>query len=202
MRRRCPARRTVPSSIQAAPSSAPMRARPAPCRSSANTEVRDATRSPLTFASASISSSVMPSLRYSVSGSGLAFTNGSTAMSRPARSTRGVASPLDSAWSAAMKSVTVGKRSAGSLPSARMIARSMRRGTAGARSRSGRWRLGDLLRHRRPRVRAAQRRLAREHLVGDAARLYVSLSTARISSPRGLLGAHVLGGAEHDARHR
>ena len=52
---------------------------------SANTDVRDATRRPSTLASASISSSVMPSLRYSFSGSGLALTNGSTAMLRVAR---------------------------------------------------------------------------------------------------------------------
>ena len=51
---------------------------------SENTDVRDATRNPSTFASASINSSVMPSLRYSFSGSGLAFTNGRTAMLRVA----------------------------------------------------------------------------------------------------------------------
>src|SRR5438309_1812260 len=82
IRRRSPARRTVPSSTQAAPSSAPMARTSCGLPLSANTDVREATRSPSTPARAAISSSVMPSLRYSFSGSGLALTNGSTAMQR------------------------------------------------------------------------------------------------------------------------
>src|SRR5207249_5245529 len=48
----------------------------------ANADVREAMRRPSTLVSALISSSLMPSLRYSLSGSALAFTNGSTAMER------------------------------------------------------------------------------------------------------------------------
>ena len=48
----------------------------------ANADVRDTTRSPSTFASAFISSSVMPSLKYSVSASELRFEIGSTAIER------------------------------------------------------------------------------------------------------------------------
>ena len=82
IRSRSPALRTVPSSTSLAPSSAPMARTSCGLPFSANTDVRDATRNPSTFASASISSSVMPSLRYSFSGSGLALTNGSTAIVR------------------------------------------------------------------------------------------------------------------------
>src|SRR5207245_479443 len=84
IRRRSPARRTVPSSTQAAPSRAPMARTSCGFPLSANTDVRDATRSPSTPARAAISSSVMPSLRYSFSGSGLALANGRTAMQRTA----------------------------------------------------------------------------------------------------------------------
>src|SRR2546430_17192258 len=54
----------------------------------ANADVREAIRRPSTLVSALISSSLMPSLRYSFSGSALAFTNGSTAMERDRKSTR------------------------------------------------------------------------------------------------------------------
>lgn len=50
----------------------------------AKTELRGATRSPSTAPRAWMSSSVSPSLTYSLSGSGLALVNGSTAMARRA----------------------------------------------------------------------------------------------------------------------
>jgi hypothetical protein len=48
----------------------------------ANTEVREATWRPSTLLSAVINSSVIPSLKYSFSGSALAFTKGNTAIAR------------------------------------------------------------------------------------------------------------------------
>ncbi len=74
---------------------------------SANADVRDATRSPATRVSASMSSSVMPSLRYSFSGSGLALTNGRTAMPRVAGRAATVAGPLSVSVSARANSETL-----------------------------------------------------------------------------------------------
>ena len=82
MRRLSPERRTDPSSTSDASSSAPIARTSCAFPLSANTDVRDATRRPSTLASAWINSSVIPSLRYSLSGSGLEFTNGRTAMVR------------------------------------------------------------------------------------------------------------------------
>ena len=104
---------------------------------SANTDVREATRSPSTLARATINSSVMPSLRYSFSGSELAFTKGSTAILRVAVSNtraRRDASPA----SAAMNSATVRKRCAGSFASARPSVSSTPVGTSGRSIRTGR----------------------------------------------------------------
>lgn len=82
----------------------------------------------------------MPSLRYSFSASPLAFTNGSTAMVRASRAVPGAAAGMISgtgATSAAAKSAMVGKRSAGSLASARARARSIAGGTFGRRRPMG-----------------------------------------------------------------
>ena len=85
IRNRSPALRTLPSST------VPTLRRAATSRTSvcaplnAKADIRAATRRPETFASAPISSSVIPSLTYSVSGSGPRLTNGSTAMEAMAR---------------------------------------------------------------------------------------------------------------------
>ena len=82
IRRRSPDFRTVPSSTTEAPSNAPTARTSSGLPFKANVEVRDETRKPAILASASMSSSVMPSLKYSFSASELAFTNGSTAIER------------------------------------------------------------------------------------------------------------------------
>src|SRR5437867_3037555 len=82
MRSRSPDLRTVPSSTTEVPSSAPTARTSSDFAFNAKADVRDETRSPEIFARASISSSVMPSLKYSFSGSGLALMNGSTAIDR------------------------------------------------------------------------------------------------------------------------
>ena len=139
MRSRLPARRTVPSRIadtlSRAPSSRTSSRRPL----SANTDVRDATWRPSTLLSAVISSSVIPSLKYSFSGSALALTNGSTAMVRASRMVPAPAAGMTSgtgATSASANSVIVAKRSAGDLASARSSARSTASGTFGRRTRT------------------------------------------------------------------
>jgi hypothetical protein len=107
---------------------------------SAKTDVREATFSPSTFPRAWISSSVIPSLRYSFSASPLAFTKGSTAMVRASRRVPGAAAGMISgtgATSASANSTTVEKRSAGSLASARASARSIAGGTLGRRAPIG-----------------------------------------------------------------
>src|SRR6184192_2204251 len=77
MRSRSPDFRTVPSSTAETPSSAPIARMSCGFPLRANADVREAMRRPSTLVSALISSSLMPSLRYSLSGSALAFTNGS-----------------------------------------------------------------------------------------------------------------------------
>src|SRR2546426_8956253 len=74
MRRRSPDCRTVPSSTAETPSSAPIARMSCGFPLRANADVREAMRRPSTLVSALISSSLMPSLRYSLSGSALAFT--------------------------------------------------------------------------------------------------------------------------------
>ena len=110
----------------------------------ANADVREAIRSPSTLVSALISSSLMPSLRYSFSGSALAFTNGNTAMERVLPTIAGAAAGRVSS-SAVVKSATLANRSAGSLARARASACSTAGGASGRRARSGgggslRWR--------------------------------------------------------------
>ena len=67
IRRREPAFRTVPSSTAETLSIAPMVRISSRLPLSANTDVREATTSPSTLARALISSSVIPSLKYSFS---------------------------------------------------------------------------------------------------------------------------------------
>ena len=137
MRSRFPARRTEPSSAHAAPSNAPIARTSCGFPFNANTDVREATRRPSTLASAVISSSVMPSLRYSLSGSPLALANGSTAMPRPHAATD-TPPPRDAgACNAATNSAAVARRSAGSLARARARARSMWTGASGRDARKG-----------------------------------------------------------------
>src|SRR6266850_622741 len=79
MRTSLPWRRTLPSSTVATASSSAIFRTLTFLPLKAKAEVRDTTRTPSTFASALITSSVIPSEKYSASFSGLMFTNGSTA---------------------------------------------------------------------------------------------------------------------------
>jgi hypothetical protein len=106
---------------------------------SANTDVREATRSPSTFARALINSSVMPSLRYSLSGSGLAFTNGRTAIVRVVIAKGRVGSDLARS-SASQNSRIVTNLSAGFFASAFSSTRSNPDGASGRSVRNGRTR--------------------------------------------------------------
>src|SRR5256886_1979826 len=140
MRSRDPAFRTLPSRTVATLSWRPSIRTSCSLRLRANVDVRDATRSPSTRASAVISSSVMPSLKYSFSGSALRFTNGSTAIDfrGGAPGDAGVGRSAGSGWlpgggaasaSASANCATVAKRSAGARASARRTARSTASGT-------------------------------------------------------------------------
>ena len=137
MRSRSPDLRTVPSSTTLEPSSAPTARTSSDFPLSAKTDVRDDTRSPAIFASASISSSVMPSLRYSFSTSGLALTNGSTAIDRVLAGVRAIPA-LSGAMSAATNAAALSNRCSGSFSSACSSARSTERGTSGRNPRTGR----------------------------------------------------------------
>ena len=80
MRTWLPAFATLPSRTAPTPSTLPIARMSSLLPLKANEEVRAATCNPDTFDSAVIRSSVMPSLKYSFSGSELMFTNGNTAI--------------------------------------------------------------------------------------------------------------------------
>ena len=136
MRSRSPDFRTVPSSTAETPSSAPMARISCGFPFRAKADVREAMRKPSTFVRALISSSLMPSLRYSFSGSALAFTNGSTAMERVLATSDGTA-PSRVSSRAAVNSATLGNRSAGAFARARASACSTAAGASGRCARSG-----------------------------------------------------------------
>src|SRR3989442_890334 len=146
MRSRDPAFRTLPSSTVATLSWRPSIRTSCSLRLRANVVVRDATRSPSTRASAVISSSVIPSLKYSFSGSALRFTNGSTAIDFLAGAPGGAAGgcPAGSGWlpgggappaSASGNCAAGGKRAAGGRARA---PRGARPAASGPGSRPGR----------------------------------------------------------------
>ena len=137
MRRLSPERRSVPSRTSEASRSAPIARTSCAFPLSANTDVRDATRSPSTFASALISSSVIPSLRYSLSGSGLALTNGRTAIVRVVMANGRFGSDL-ARVSAPQKSMIDANRCDGSFASAFSSTRSNPDGASGRNVRRGR----------------------------------------------------------------
>jgi hypothetical protein len=90
MRTRFPTLRTLPSSTEVTPSFSPI------CRTStslplkAKEEVREATWMPGTLARALMISSVIPSLKYSFSGSALMLARGRTAIALRAAAAGGV----------------------------------------------------------------------------------------------------------------
>ena len=195
IRSRLPARRTVPSSTADTLSRAPRFRTSSRSPLSANTEVRDATWRPSTLPSAMISSSVMPSLRYSFSGSALAFTNGQhrdgAGLARRCPAPRRGMISGTGATSASANSVIVGKRSAGSLASARASARSMAAGTLGRRAPIG---AGASIAWRAMVARGAgagERRLAGQHLVQHAGQAVLVAAAVEPGLRARLLGAHV-----------
>src|SRR5438093_1089182 len=113
------ARRTLPSRTVRTCSFSPIVRMFCVAPLKANEDVREATRSEPTALNACTISSVMPSLKYSLSGSALMFRNGSTAIEFAAAggwtsAAAGSAPVTVVGWiSAAMKSPAVGKRSAG-----------------------------------------------------------------------------------------
>ena len=78
--KRLPDCRTLPSRTQPTPSFAAISRTFAVVPLKVNADVRDVTRRPWSRLRALISSSVMPSEKYSLAGSALMFTNGSTAI--------------------------------------------------------------------------------------------------------------------------
>ena len=201
MRSWSPERRTVPSSTSDASSSAPIARTSCGFPLSANTDVRDATRSPSTFASALISSSVMPSLRYSLSGSGLALTNGSTAMVRVVianapvrlRPSRGRARRRSRRRREALRRI---------LRQRRASTRSNPDGASGRSARSGRGVSVTCFAIVARGARSPERRLAGQHLVDDAGEAVDVARHSDLGLAGRLLGAHVLGRAEREPGER
>ena len=111
IRRRFPALRTLPSSTVLTPSFWPISSTTIVFPFNAKTVVRAGTFSPCTFARALISSSVILSLKYSLSGSELMLTKGRMA----------IEALLAEAGAAAARSpgVAVGREGAGGLSSYR-----------------------------------------------------------------------------------
>ena len=129
------ARRTLPSRTVRTCSFSPIVRMFCVAPLKANEDVREATRSEPTALNACTISSVMPSLKYSFSGSALMFRNGSTAIEFAAAgawtsAAAGSAPVTVLGWiSAAMKSAAVANRSAGAFASARVTACSTQSGT-------------------------------------------------------------------------
>ena len=163
MRTRSPARRTLPSSTVVAPSVAPISRKLCSRFLNRMTEVREITLSARIFESCAMTSSVIPSAKYSFSGSALRLRKGARRRTSPAgRDGAG-------AVSASANSPAVANRSAGTLASARRspastgagtVSRSRRTAGTGSRQPLGDDRLG---------VGPRERRLAGEHLVQHAA---------------------------------
>ena len=95
-------------------------------------EVREITVSAWTRERSAITSSIRPSAKYALSGSGLRLANGSTTMAF-----FGAAGGASGASRAARNSSTVPNRSAGTLDSARSMARRTDPGTPGRSVVSG-----------------------------------------------------------------
>ncbi len=107
MRTRFPARRTLPSRIAPAPSVLPISPRLSSRLLKAITDVREITFSERTFDRFAITSSVMPSVKNSFSGSALKLRNGRTATvgAPPAPNPAStLCAPLTSCWSVKTRS--------------------------------------------------------------------------------------------------
>ena len=142
IRIRFPTLRTLPSSTVVTPSFSPISRTSVFLPLKAKEDVRDATWTPGTLAIALMISSVMPSLKYSFSGSALMLASGSTAIalraSRVFTESGVLRRPsLTDPFSAAANSAAVGKRSAGVRDSARVTALVHFRGTSRSDSRLG-----------------------------------------------------------------
>ena len=195
MRTRSPARRTLPSSSAVAPSVAPISRRLCVRCLNGMTELREITLSARIFERCAMTSSVMPSAKYSFSGSALRLRKGSTATA-VARGRDGAG-----AMSAAANSPTVAKRSAGTLASARVIASSTGAGTVLREPAHGGHRIHQPLGDDRRRRRAAVRRLAGEQLEQHAGEAVLIAAPVGALVER-LLGAHVLRRADDEPRAR
>src|SRR3954467_11273896 len=129
-------------------------------------EVREITVRAWTRDRSAITSSINPSAKYALSGSGLRLANGSTTMAF-----FGAAAGRSGASSAARKSSTVANRSAGFLHSARSIARRTgappphRPRHTGPKRREWRHRVEYLARQDRERVGPREGWLSRQKLV-------------------------------------
>ena len=110
MRTRFPTLRTLPSSTELTPSFSPI------CRTStslplkAKEEVREATCMPGTLARALMISSVMPSLKYSFSGSALMLASGRTAMALRAAGRAASDRSATVAWAEPLDAVHLAER--------------------------------------------------------------------------------------------
>ncbi len=118
MRTRLPDRRTEPSRIVRTLSCSPICRSGTFCPLYENDDVRPATLSSRTCARAVRISSVMPSAKYSFSGSALRLSNGSTAIDRPGALAACVVA-MSGSRSAAANSAAVSNRSIGVLASER-----------------------------------------------------------------------------------
>jgi len=139
IRTRFPTLRTLPSSTELTPSFSPISRMSTSFPLKVKEEVREATWMPGTLASALMISSVMPSLKYSFSGSALRLASGSTAMALRAGEAGGVRTatvpcpdePMPFSWRrASTNAPAVAKRSTGVLASARDSTSSTASGTS------------------------------------------------------------------------
>ena len=198
------ARRTLPSRTVRTRSCSPIVRMSCVAPLNANDEVRDATRSEATPESAFTISSVMPSLKYSLSGSALRFTNGNTAIEFAATAAAGTGVATGSATVVALGAVSAARgkpigRRPGEHPRHRLLEPVGHGIPHRAQARHGLERLPRQDRLRRP---PGERQVPRQHLVQHAAEAVEIAATIKLVDPLRLLRAHVAGRADGDTRAR
>ena len=172
-----------------------MRRRSQPVSLSLTDEVREITVSARTRERSAITSSIRPSAKYAFVGVGAQVRerqhHDGLAWARPAG-----ASGASGASSGGQELQHVAKRSAGTLASARSMARRTEPGTSGAERRDRRHRIEQLPRQHRGHGGTGERRLTRQQLVEDAGEAVLVGPGIDLAVALGLLGAHVGGGSQ------
>ena len=172
-------------------------------------DVREITLSALILESWAMMSSVIPSLKYSFSGSVLMFSNGRTATDFAATTSLTIACAAPTAMAtvagvprASANWAAVVNRSAGSVAIAFFTAASTASGTSSRKARGDGTGLLNRLRDDRLERRPAERRLAHQHFEEHAAQAVDVAAAVEVLAALHLFRAHVGRSADRCARSR